>query len=113
MPNALSSVASGCNILESAPQSGSRGNMRLRGIVYLRAFAMSLLFFWAAASAPSLLAQPVVAGGAGCDRACLEGMVDKYLNAMVAHDPSRAPLSPTVKFAQDNVPLKIGTALWT
>jgi hypothetical protein len=31
---------------------------------------------------------------------------------MVAHDPSRAPLSPTVKYAQDNVPLKIGDALW-
>jgi hypothetical protein len=29
MPNALSSVASGCNILESAPQSGSRGNYEI------------------------------------------------------------------------------------
>ena len=47
-----------------------------------------------------------------CDRSCLEGMVDRYLTAMVAHDPSRAPLSPTVRYAQDNVPLKIGKALW-
>ena len=47
-----------------------------------------------------------------CDRSCLEGMIDRYLDAMVAHDPSRAPLSPTVKYAQDNVPLKIGDALW-
>ena len=47
-----------------------------------------------------------------CDRACLEEMVDKYLNAMVAHDPAKAPLSPHVEYAQDNVRLKIGQALW-
>lgn len=47
-----------------------------------------------------------------CDRSCLEGMADRYLTAMVAHDPSRAPLSLTVRYAQDNVPLKIGQALW-
>lgn len=87
--------------------------MRLRSIFWLRAFAISSVVFWMAASATSLLAHPVATGAASCDRACLEGMVDKYLNAMVAHDPSRAPLSPTVKFAQDNVPLKMGTALWT
>lgn len=52
------------------------------------------------------------ARAADCDRACLEGMVDRYLEAMAAHDPSRAPLSPSVRFAQDNVPLKIGDALW-
>ncbi|MBN2059897.1 MAG: hypothetical protein JW882_05710, partial [Deltaproteobacteria bacterium] len=27
-----------------------------------------------------------------CDRACLEGIADQYLTAMVAHDASRAPL---------------------
>ncbi len=52
------------------------------------------------------------AGATNCDRSCLEGMVDRYLNAMAAHDPSRAPLSPSIRFAQDNVPLKIGDALW-
>lgn len=27
-------------------------------------------------------------GGSGaCDRACLEGLVDKYLDAVIAHDP--------------------------
>ena len=47
-----------------------------------------------------------------CDRACLEGIASKYLDAMVAHDPSKAPLRPNVQYAQDNVPLKIGQALW-
>ncbi len=47
-----------------------------------------------------------------CDRACLEGIASNYLDAMVAHDPSKAPLAPNVQYAQDNVPLKIGQALW-
>jgi hypothetical protein len=57
---------------------------------------------------------PKAAKGAAteCDRACLEGIMSKYLDAMVAHDPSKAPLAPNVKYAQDNVPLKIGQALW-
>src|SRR5688572_32810814 len=28
-----------------------------------------------------------------CGRACLEGVLDQYLKALVAHDPSRLPLS--------------------
>src|SRR5208282_3539082 len=47
-----------------------------------------------------------------CDRACLSGIVDRYLAAMVAHDPSRLPLAKTVKFTEDGVPLKLGDALW-
>ena len=47
-----------------------------------------------------------------CDRACLEGIASKYFDAMVAHDQSKAPLAPNVKYAQDNVPLEIGQALW-
>lgn len=52
------------------------------------------------------------ASKAQCDRACLEGIMGKYLDAMAAHDRSKAPLAPSVKYAQDNVPLKIGQALW-
>ena len=29
---------------------------------------------------------------AACDRACLKTMLDQYLNAVIAHDPSKAPL---------------------
>jgi hypothetical protein len=39
-------------------------------------------------------------------------MIDRYLEALVAHDPARAPLSPAVRFAQDNQPLQVGEALW-
>lgn len=58
------------------------------------------------------LSQDQQGSASQCDRACLEGMVAKYLEAIAAHDPSRAPLSPNVQYAQDNVRLKIGEALW-
>jgi len=47
-----------------------------------------------------------------CDRACLEGFVNQYLDAMVAHDPSRLPVTPDVRFSEDDVPLKLGEAFW-
>src|ERR1700689_2153175 len=47
-----------------------------------------------------------------CNRVCLEGFVNQYLDAMVAHDPSRLPVTPGVKFSEDDVPLKLGEALW-
>ena len=33
-----------------------------------------------------------------CDRECLEGFVDQYLAAMVAHDPSRAPFAENARY---------------
>ena len=47
-----------------------------------------------------------------CDRACLEGFMNQYLDAMVAHDPSHLSVSPTVKFTEDDVVLKLGDGLW-
>ena len=36
-----------------------------------------------------------------CDRKCLEGFVNRYLDAMVAHDASKAPLAGNVKFTEN------------
>lgn len=47
-----------------------------------------------------------------CDRACLEGFVDRYLDALVAHQPSLLPLSPEVRFTEDGQHLAIGDGLW-
>jgi hypothetical protein len=52
------------------------------------------------------------AGAQPCDRACLTGVIDQYLAALVAHDPSRLPLSPQVKFTEDTAPLQVGQGLW-
>jgi hypothetical protein len=47
-----------------------------------------------------------------CDRACLEGLVDRYLEAMVAHDPERLPLAQGVEFTENGQALRLGDGLW-
>jgi hypothetical protein len=56
--------------------------------------------------------QGPVAGGT-CDRACLTGIADRYLAALVAHDPSKAPLAPNAKFTEQSKVLPVGDGLWT
>ena len=47
-----------------------------------------------------------------CDRACLEGFVDQYLDAVVAHDPSKAPINKNAKFTENGQRLELGDGLW-
>lgn len=47
-----------------------------------------------------------------CDRKCLYGFVDQYLQALVAKDPSRLPWAESVKFTENNVVLELGDGLW-
>jgi hypothetical protein len=63
-----------------------------------------------AGAAPSASRADAAAGA--CDRACLDGFVDQYLAALLAHDPSRAPFAKNVKFTENGQVLKVGDALW-
>jgi hypothetical protein len=47
-----------------------------------------------------------------CDRTCLEGFVDRYVDAVVAHDPARAPLARAVRFTENGQRLRPGDGLW-
>jgi hypothetical protein len=58
------------------------------------------------------IAMTVRAAAPSCDRACLEGLMNQYLDAMVAHDPSHLPVTPNFKFTEDDVALKLGDGLW-
>ena len=49
---------------------------------------------------------------APCDRACLEGLVDRYVEALIAHDPAKIPVAPGVRFVENGVELPLGSALW-
>ena len=49
---------------------------------------------------------------AGCDRACLIAMADRYLAALAKRDPSSLPLSSNVKFTENGARLTIGEGLW-
>jgi hypothetical protein len=47
-----------------------------------------------------------------CDRACLEGFVDRYLDAVAADDPSRVPFTADARFTENGQRLRIGDGLW-
>jgi hypothetical protein len=60
----------------------------------------------------ALAGMSVSANAAKCDRACLDKMVDAYIAAMVAHDPSQVAFGTEVKFVENTVPMKPGEGLW-
>jgi hypothetical protein len=47
-----------------------------------------------------------------CDRQCLYGFLDQYLDALLRHDPSRVPWAKDLLFTENNVALEIGDGLW-
>jgi hypothetical protein len=71
---------------------------------------------WRGLAAAGLSAAVMLAAGAAsaaeCGRTCLVGVMDRYLQALVAHDPSRLRVEPDVRFTEDGAPLKLGDGLW-
>ncbi|MBX5461424.1 MAG: hypothetical protein IRZ28_10085 [Steroidobacteraceae bacterium] len=49
---------------------------------------------------------------APCDRECLIGFADRYMEALVRRDPGSLPWAPVVRFTENSVPLMIGEGLW-
>ena len=77
--------------------------------------------YWVAAAAVAAFAfaasgSAATIGGAvtpPCDRACMTGIVDRYLAALVRHDPAGLPLNRDVKFTENTARLKVGgEGLW-
>src|SRR5262245_1856163 len=68
-------------------------------------------------SRSAAVAAIVVFGASGaqaaeCDRACLGGMITKYVEAIVAHTPQSLPLAATVRFTEDSKELPLGDGVW-
>lgn len=53
-----------------------------------------------------------VPAAAACDRQCLISATDAYVAAIVAHDPSKAPLADKVVFVENLTKLQPGEGLW-
>jgi hypothetical protein len=47
-----------------------------------------------------------------CDRACLTGFIDDYLQALGRRQPDALALAPQVRFTEDSRALKLGEGLW-
>ncbi len=79
------------------------------------------LRFWLGAATLALIgsasgvfaAAPTSAVAPPCDRACMTGMVDRYLAALVRHDAAGLPLNRDVKFTENTARLQVGKeGLW-
>lgn len=53
-----------------------------------------------------------LASEATCDRDCLNGFVDRFLDALIAHDPSLLPQTGNVRFTENGQELELGDGLW-
>jgi hypothetical protein len=67
----------------------------------------------AATAAPDASPASTDASAATCDRACLLAMMQKYLDALVAHDATKIPTASTLKYTENGVVAKLGDGLWT
>ena len=47
-----------------------------------------------------------------CDRACLDGLVEQYLDALIAKNPSQLPLAPDIKYTENGQQMEIGDGMW-
>src|SRR3954470_9989379 len=47
-----------------------------------------------------------------CDRGCLRTMLDQYLNAVIAHDPSKAPLLLGMRQTENAISVRPGQGVW-
>ncbi len=75
------------------------------------------------AGAPASTAESAAEAGAAaderpsqalaCDRACLIGLADRYMAALVAHDPSRLPWARIVRYSENSVSMDVGEGEWS
>ncbi len=67
----------------------------------------------AVAAPPSTASSaPIGADTSPCDRACLRAIAERYLQAMLAHDPARAPLAHNARYTENGVELYLPDGLW-
>lgn len=82
---------------------------------FIRRFGHTVFwsFLWIAIiGVPSdSLADPSIT--ADCDRECLIGVLDNYLDALAANDPSLIPVADTLKYTDNGVAAALGEGLWT
>lgn len=73
---------------------------------------LSRIIVCAALVAAGISVMPAAARAVSCDRTCLNRFADEYAQAVVAHDPSRLPLSRLVKFTENGQKLDLGDGFW-
>lgn len=83
--------------------------MRVKRVAILAASCMALAMFGGRFTPKICAAGPIPVD---CNRACLENLATAYLNALVAHDPSRLPLAKDVKYTENDQLMNVGDGFW-
>jgi hypothetical protein len=81
--------------------------MRARFLLLSWTIALSVIgfgFTWTGSMATAEMPQ--------CDRECLIGFIDRFLDALVKHDAKALPLAEGVKYTENGEPMKLGEGLW-
>jgi len=73
---------------------------------------MSRFMRWAACGALLVISCDSAFAQSACDRACLGGMLDRYLAAVIAHDKSKAPLVVGFRQTENAVNASPGKGVW-
>ena len=60
----------------------------------------------------ALAALPLTASAATCDRACLKSTLDRYLQAVLKHDASAAPLAAVYRHTENAINVPQGKGIW-
>ena len=75
--------------------------------------SMSRFMKWAACAALVTIGSNEAAfAQAACDRECLRSTLDRYLEAVVAHDPSKAPLVVGFRQTENAINVAPGRGVW-
>jgi hypothetical protein len=78
----------------------------------IHAFTRAAAVLFVVVAVPATAAQPSAVRVVDCDRICLQGFVDHYMEAMLKHDPSSVAWAGDARFTENNVPLQPGDGLW-
>lgn len=81
--------------------------MRYRNPIFAAALAAAVLTLSAAATLA-----PSIAAAQACDRACLQGFVDRYIDALSRHDTSAVPVAETYKYTENGRVIELGDGFW-
>jgi hypothetical protein len=65
-----------------------------------------------AAAAQTGTPLPPNVGTGDCDRSCLQSLAEQFIEALLAHDPSKVPLAKSVRYSENSVPLPIPDGFW-
>ncbi len=74
--------------------------------------AVAAVWLATVAAAQSGASLPPNVGSGDCDRACLQSIAEKFIAALVAHDPGMVPLAKGVRYSENSVPLPIPDGFW-